>query len=79
VIELDADLPAELVPLSWLLGVWEGTGVVHYGVANMPGAVPRTSTFALNHATFPYLKLLATKGLADAVRSSAPLAKGVAV
>lgn len=52
-------------------------GIVHYGVANMPGAVPRTSTFALNHATFPYLKLLATKGLADAVRSSAPLAKGV--
>ena len=52
-------------------------GVVHYGVANMPGAVPRTSTFALNHATFPYLRMLAGKGLADAVRGSAPLAKGV--
>jgi alanine dehydrogenase len=52
-------------------------GVVHYGVANMPGAVPRTSTFALNHATFPYLKLLVSKGLAEAVRSSQPLAKGV--
>ena len=52
-------------------------GIVHYGVANMPGAVPRTSTFALNHATFPYLKLLVKKGLADAVRGSAPLAKGV--
>jgi alanine dehydrogenase len=52
-------------------------GVVHYGVANMPGAVPRTSTFALNHATFPYLRLLADKGLVDAVKESAPLAKGV--
>ncbi len=52
-------------------------GVVHYGVANMPGAVPRTSTFALNHATFPYLKLLANKGLVEAVRSSPPLSKGV--
>ena len=52
-------------------------GIVHYGVANMPGAVPRTSTFALSHATFPYLKLLAKKGLAEAVRGSASLAKGV--
>ncbi len=52
-------------------------GVVHYGVANMPGAVPRTSTFALNHATFPYLRMLANKGLVEAVKSSAPLAKGV--
>jgi len=52
-------------------------GVVHYGVANMPGAVPRTSTFALNHATSPYLRLLADKGLVDAVKESAPLAKGV--
>jgi alanine dehydrogenase len=52
-------------------------GVVHYGVANMPGAVPRTSTFALNHATFPYLRLLADKGLAGAVKESAPLAKGL--
>ncbi|MFM9057895.1 MAG: alanine dehydrogenase [Planctomycetaceae bacterium] len=52
-------------------------GIVHYGVANMPGAVPRTSTFALNHATFPYLKLLATKGFAAAMRVSEPLVKGV--
>jgi alanine dehydrogenase len=52
-------------------------GVVHYGVANMPGAVPRTSTFALNHATFPYLRMLAEKGLVDAVKESAPLARGV--
>ncbi|CAM3768850.1 alanine dehydrogenase [Deinococcus frigens] len=37
-------------------------GVVHYGVANMPGAVPRTSTFALTNATFPYMLLLADEG-----------------
>lgn len=38
-------------------------GVVHYGVANMPGAVPRTSTFALNNQTLPYARSLARKGL----------------
>ena len=52
-------------------------GVVHYGVANMPGAVPRTSTFALNHATFPYLRLIAERGFKEAIRTSLPLAKGV--
>ena len=38
-------------------------GVVHYGVANMPGAVPRTSTFALSNQTLPYAMRLAAKGL----------------
>ena len=52
-------------------------GITHYGVANMPGAVPRTSTFALNHATFPYLKILADRGLVEAVRNNDALAKGV--
>ncbi len=51
-------------------------GVVHYGVANMPGAVPRTSTFALTNATLPYLLALANKGLKDAVTDAA-LKKGV--
>ena len=37
-------------------------GVVHYGVANMPGAVPRTSTFALTNATLPYIVELAGQG-----------------
>jgi alanine dehydrogenase len=37
-------------------------GVIHYGVANMPGGVPRTSTLALTNATFPYALLLANKG-----------------
>ncbi len=56
---------------------FEVEGVTHYGVANMPGAVPRTSTFALNHATFPYLKKLADLGFAEAVRHDVPLSKGV--
>ena len=38
-------------------------GVVHYGVANMPGAVPRTSTFALTNQTLPYVLKLADNGL----------------
>jgi alanine dehydrogenase len=50
--------------------------VVHYGVPNMPGAVPRTSTMALCSATLPYVRLLADLGIA-AVRSNAALAQGV--
>ncbi|SMB92689.1 alanine dehydrogenase [Deinococcus hopiensis] len=46
-------------------------GVVHYGVANMPGAVPRTSTFALTNATFPYVTLLADGGRAALNRNRA--------
>jgi alanine dehydrogenase len=52
-------------------------GVVHYGVANMPGAVPRTSTYALAHATLPYMRMLADKGLKAAVKEDDALAKGV--
>ena len=48
-------------------------GVVHYCVANMPGAVPRTSTFALTNATIPYVVQLARLGPFEAVRQSAPL------
>lgn len=51
-------------------------GVVHYSVANMPGAVPRTSTMALTNATLPYAIKLANKGL-DAVRENKALALGV--
>jgi alanine dehydrogenase len=49
-------------------------GVVHYCVANMPGAVPRTSTFALTNATLPWVHKLAKWGAADAVRKSPELA-----
>ena len=52
-------------------------GIVHYCVANMPGAVPRTSTFALNNATFPYAQALADKGVVEAVKSDPGLADGV--
>ena len=50
--------------------------IVHYGVANMPGAVPRTSTFALVNQTMSYALRLANEGLA-AVRNNPPLLKGL--
>ena len=53
-------------------------GVVHYGVANMPGAVPRTSTFALTNQTLPYVLKLAEKGL-DALKEDPALLKGLNV
>jgi alanine dehydrogenase len=52
-------------------------GVVHYGVANMPALVPRTSTFALTNATLPYVLDLAAKGPAAVARESSPLARGI--
>jgi len=54
-------------------------GVLHYGVANMPGAVPNTSTHALNNATLRYGLAIADKGWKQAVIDDAPLAKGVNV
>lgn len=52
-------------------------GVVHYGVANMPGAVPRTSTFALSNATLPYVLRLARRGADAAMAEDPGLAKGL--
>ena len=52
-------------------------GVVHYCVANMPGAVPRTSTFALTNATMPYVLKLADRGWRDACKADPALAKGL--
>jgi len=52
-------------------------GVVHYCVANMPGAVPRTSTFALTNVTLPYALTIAHKGVVQAVRDDASLRAGV--
>lgn len=57
--------------------VFEKHGVMHYSVANIPGAVARTSTLALTNATLPYVVKLANKGFAKAVKSSIELAKGV--
>lgn len=52
-------------------------GVVHYAVANIPGAVPRTSTLALTNATLPYAVRLANKGWRQTCREDAALAQGV--
>ncbi len=52
-------------------------GVLHYCVANMPGAVPRTSTFALTNATLPYALNLANKGFEQAIKDDEGLAEGV--
>ena len=51
--------------------------VLHYGVANMPGAVPRTSSLALANATLRYILRVADIGLAEALRADAGLAKGL--
>ena len=52
-------------------------GVLHYCVANMPGAVPRTSTFALTNATLPYAVKLANRGFLEAIHNDAGLKAGV--
>lgn len=54
-------------------------GIVHYCVTNMPGAVPRTSTFALNNATLPFTLALATKGYRGALRDDPHLRNGLNV
>ncbi len=54
-------------------------GVVHYCVTNMPGAVPRTSTFALNNATLPFVLALADKGWKKAIHEDAHLRNGLNV
>lgn len=57
--------------------VYECEGVIHYCVPNIPGAVPRTSTFAITKATFPYVLELAKQGFLSAIKSDPALAKGV--
>jgi alanine dehydrogenase len=54
-------------------------GIVHYCVANMPGAVPRTSAAALNNATLPYVLALADKGYREAMRQNVHLLNGLNV
>lgn len=51
--------------------------VLHYGVPNIPGIVPRTATVALTNATFPFLSRLVSAGVQQAIRSDPGLAKGV--
>ncbi|MBI4972694.1 MAG: alanine dehydrogenase [Candidatus Omnitrophica bacterium] len=66
-------------PTSHSNPVYQVDGVIHYGVTNMPGAVPRTSTFALANATLPYVLKLAELGIIDALKQDFSLAKGVNV
>ncbi len=56
---------------------YEKYGVVHYAVANMPGAVPKTSTIGLTNVTTPYALKLANQGYQKAIENSAAIAKGV--
>jgi alanine dehydrogenase len=52
-------------------------GVIHYAVPNMPGAVPRTSTYALSNATLPYVMRLAEVGFEEAISREVALWRGV--
>jgi len=52
-------------------------GIVHYCVANMPGAVPRTSTYALNRATLPFVAALAGRGIVAALQADPALCNGL--
>jgi alanine dehydrogenase len=64
-------------PTSHSDPVFAVDGVIHYCVTNMPGAVPRTSTYALSNATLPYALKLANLGFVEAVKSDSALAKGL--
>jgi alanine dehydrogenase len=57
--------------------IFEVDGVVHYCVANMPGAVPVTSTKGLTNVTLPYVEAIADKGLSRAIAEDSALARGV--
>ncbi len=59
--------------------IYEVDGILHYCVANMPGAVPRTSTYALNNATLPFVLQIANKGTKDALNNNPHLAEGLTV
>jgi len=58
---------------------YEKYGVIHYAVANMPGAVARTSTLALTNVTLPYARALARSGVTEALRHDPALARGLNV
>lgn len=66
-------------PTTHAQPVFKVHDVVHYCVANMPGAVPRTSTFALNHETRPFILVLANKGFPRALEEDAHLRNGLNV
>jgi alanine dehydrogenase len=57
--------------------VYKVHDVLHYGVPNIPAAVPRTSTYALTNATLPYIRAISLKGLKRAAQEDASLARGI--
>ncbi len=57
--------------------VYEADGIIHYAVANMPGAYPRTSTLSLTNATLPYIKIIADRGIEVAIREDIQLRSSV--
>jgi alanine dehydrogenase len=65
-------------PTSHADPVYDVDGIIHYCVTNMPGAVPKTSTFALNNATYHYIMQLANKGL-ESLKADAGFLKGLNV
>jgi alanine dehydrogenase len=64
-------------PTTHAAPIYVVEGVIHYCVTNMPGALPRTSAFALNNATLPYVKALADKGWERATAEDSGLAAGL--
>jgi alanine dehydrogenase len=66
-------------PTTHLDPVYTVDGILHYAVANMPGAVPRTSTFALTNVTLPYARILARDGMRKALQQDRALAQGANV
>jgi len=71
-IELPTDLPAELVPLSWLIGVWEGTGVLDYAAGDDHTELEFGQRISFSHDNLPYLNYSATSWVLDEQRT--PLA-----
>jgi hypothetical protein len=65
VIELNSGLPAELVPLSWLIGLWEGTGVVHYKVGEQIVEKEFGHRLSFTHDGLPYLNYTSYTWLLD--------------
>jgi alanine dehydrogenase len=66
-------------PTSHDAPTYEVDGVIHYCVTNMPGAVARTSTFALNNVTLPFAMAMANKGVHQALNDDPHLAAGLNV
>lgn len=66
-MELDASLPAELVPLSWLIGVWEGSGVVNYPVGSSVRNFEFGHRISFSHDGLPYLNYSSSTWLLDEV------------